>query len=270
MAKVTGPAVVYGLLEGVIAHLRQENPDRNIEWVIEEDLPIVRGDAKSSRMAGRRIEEGAAHAVLDDFTRAYAAGDINALMRLFTRDAINNRGGRDAIAYDYQSLFAGSEARSLALADLAWVPGRRITTVNARFLAEVKRPGQWRATRSRGDIRFDIGREDGQALYGFAVAEEREFFKLLVEKVSGVGPKMALNILSRLALPILRDAIIRGDVALLSQCPGVGKKTAERLVMELKDKVGNLALGPAATAGAPALSEAEVNCLIFPMLKKEC
>jgi Holliday junction DNA helicase RuvA len=83
-----------------------------------------------------------------------------------------------------------------------------------------------------------VFREDGQALYGFAIAEEREFFKLLVEKVSGVGPKMALNILSRLSLPILRDAIIRGDVALLSQCPGIGKKTAERLVMELKDKVG--------------------------------
>jgi Holliday junction DNA helicase RuvA len=96
-----------------------------------------------------------------------------------------------------------------------------------------------------------VFREDGQALYGFAVAEEREFFKLLVEKVSGVGPKMALNILSRLSLPILRDAIIRGDVALLSQCPGIGKKTAERLVMELKDKVGLEGAVPAATL-APA------------------
>ncbi|MFZ9604430.1 MAG: Holliday junction branch migration protein RuvA, partial [Opitutales bacterium] len=95
-----------------------------------------------------------------------------------------------------------------------------------------------------------VFREDGQALYGFAVAEEREFFKLLVEKVSGVGPKMALNILSRLALPILRDAIIRGDVALLSQCPGIGKKTAERLVMELKDKVGLEGPGAAPAAAA--------------------
>jgi Holliday junction DNA helicase RuvA len=93
-----------------------------------------------------------------------------------------------------------------------------------------------------------VFREDGQALYGFAIAEEREFFKLLVEKVSGVGPKMALNILSRLALPILRDAILRGDVALLSQCPGIGKKTAERLVMELKDKVGLDGAAPAAAA----------------------
>jgi len=99
-----------------------------------------------------------------------------------------------------------------------------------------------------------VFREDGQALYGFAVAEEREFFKLLVEKVSGVGPKMALNILSRLALPILRDAIIRGDVALLSQCPGVGKKTAERLVMELKDKVGLEGPGAAPAAAATIVS----------------
>jgi len=81
-------------------------------------------------------------------------------------------------------------------------------------------------------------REDGQALYGFAVSEERDFFRLLVEKVSGVGPKLALTILSRLSLPVLRDAITRGDVALLSQCPGIGKKTAERLVIELRDKVG--------------------------------
>ncbi|MFM7242008.1 MAG: Holliday junction branch migration protein RuvA [Opitutia bacterium] len=97
-----------------------------------------------------------------------------------------------------------------------------------------------------------VFREDGQALYGFAVAEEREFFKLLVEKVSGVGPKMALNILSRLSLPILRDAILRGDVALLSQCPGIGKKTAERLVMELKDKVGLEGSAPSVATLAPA------------------
>ena len=114
-----------------------------------------------------------------------------------------------------------------------------------------------------------VFREDGQALYGFAVAEEREFFKLLVEKVSGVGPKMALNILSRMALPILRDAIIRGDVALLSQCPGVGKKTAERLVMELKDKVGLDGPGatvvstlPSASAVAPTPASDAMAALI--------
>jgi Holliday junction DNA helicase RuvA len=113
-----------------------------------------------------------------------------------------------------------------------------------------------------------VFREDGQALYGFAIAEEREFFKLLVERVSGVGPKMALNILSRLSLPILRDAIIRGDVALLSQCPGIGKKTAERLVMELKDKVGLEAPGAVTMAAvasavvAPTPASDAVSALV--------
>ena len=74
-----------------------------------------------------------------------------------------------------------------------------------------------------------VFREDGQALYGFAVPEERDFFRLLVEKVSGVGPKLALTILSRLSLPVLRDAIIRSDVTLLSQCPGIGKKNRRTL-----------------------------------------
>ena len=111
-----------------------------------------------------------------------------------------------------------------------------------------------------------VFREDGQALYGFAAAEERDFFRLLVEKVSGVGPKMALNVLSRLSLPVLRDAIIRGDVALLSQCPGVGKKTAERLVMELKDKVGlegpGVVTPVAATAPAPSAASDAVAALV--------
>ncbi len=111
-----------------------------------------------------------------------------------------------------------------------------------------------------------VFREDGQALYGFAVAEERDFFRLLVEKVSGVGPKMALNILSRLALPILRDAIIRGDVALLAQCPGVGKKTAERLVVELKDKGGlegpGVVTTAAPSAAAPSAASDAVAALV--------
>ncbi len=83
-----------------------------------------------------------------------------------------------------------------------------------------------------------VYREDSQALYGFATAEERDFFRLLIEKVSGVGPKVAVSIMSKLSLPMLRGAIASGDVALLSKCPGIGKKTAERLIIELKDKVG--------------------------------
>jgi holliday junction DNA helicase RuvA len=83
-----------------------------------------------------------------------------------------------------------------------------------------------------------IYREDAQTLYGFASAEDRDFFRLLVEHVTGVGPKMGLSIMSRLSLASLRTAIQQGDVALLAKCPGIGKKTAERLVVELRSRVG--------------------------------
>ncbi len=92
-----------------------------------------------------------------------------------------------------------------------------------------------------------IYREDAQTLYGFASAEERDFFRLMVEKVTGVGPKMALSIMSRLSLPLLEGAIRAGDVTTLAKCQGIGRKTAERLVVELKSLVG----GPGA-AGTPA------------------
>jgi len=91
-----------------------------------------------------------------------------------------------------------------------------------------------------------VYREDSQTLYGFATAEERDFFRLLVEKVSGVGPKLALSVLSKLSLASLRGAIAAGDVALLSKCPGIGRKTAERLVIELRDKLTPVDLGSGA------------------------
>ena len=104
-------------------------------------------------------------------------------------------------------------------------------------------------------------REDGQSLYGFSTAEERDFFKLLVEKVSGIGPGTALKIFSRLSLPVLQTAIQNSDIAQLSQCPGIGKKTAERLVVELRDKIGVVKKSAASPvsgelAGIPAASEA--------------
>jgi Holliday junction DNA helicase RuvA len=90
-----------------------------------------------------------------------------------------------------------------------------------------------------------VYREDSAALYGFASREERDFFRLLVEKVSGIGPKIGIAILSRMSVELLRGAIANSDLALLAKCPGIGKKTAERLVIELKDKVG---LSPSSTA----------------------
>jgi len=81
-----------------------------------------------------------------------------------------------------------------------------------------------------------ILREDASELFGFIQAHERDFFDL-VTKVSGIGPRTALNLLSRVSTDTLQSAISSGDTALLSQCPGIGKKTAERLVVELRDKL---------------------------------
>jgi len=84
-----------------------------------------------------------------------------------------------------------------------------------------------------------IYREDSQTLYGFADPADRDFFRLMIEHVTGVGPKVALSIMSRLSLPMLQSAIRMGDVATLAKCPGIGKKTAERLIVELRAKVGS-------------------------------
>lgn len=87
-----------------------------------------------------------------------------------------------------------------------------------------------------------IYREDAQTLYGFATPQERDFFRMMIEHVTGVGPKLALTIMSKLSLPLLEGAIRAGDVNSLAKCPGIGKKTAERLVVELKSKVGGTGL----------------------------
>jgi len=99
-----------------------------------------------------------------------------------------------------------------------------------------------------------VYREDSQTLYGFSTEEERDFFRMLVEKVTGVGPKMALSVLSKLSLQTLKGAIAAGDVALLAKCPGIGKKTAERLVIELRDKLNPADLGTVSSSSASATS----------------
>jgi Holliday junction DNA helicase RuvA len=96
-------------------------------------------------------------------------------------------------------------------------------------------------------------REDAHILYGFMTASERDMFRLLVHTVSGIGPKIALNILSGINVASLRAAVANGDVKLLSQISGVGKKTAERIVVELKDKMGRASVWEAG-GGAHALS----------------
>src|SRR6266516_426408 len=83
-----------------------------------------------------------------------------------------------------------------------------------------------------------VVREDSHTLDGFMSAAERELFRLLINTVSGIGPKIALNILSGISVTAFRGAVANGDVKALSQVSGVGKKTAGRIVVELKDKIG--------------------------------
>ena len=109
-----------------------------------------------------------------------------------------------------------------------------------------------------------VFREDSQTLYGFATPGERDFFALVVEKVSGIGPKTAMALFSRLSLPVLTQAVATGDLALLSSCPGIGKKTAERLILDLRDKVGLSAphaTVPLSQTGQPAPASASADAV---------
>lgn len=85
-------------------------------------------------------------------------------------------------------------------------------------------------------------REDAQLLFGFTSDEERRAFELCTS-VSGVGPKLALALLSAMRPEVLAEAVVAGDVARLQRTPGVGKKTAERLIVELRDRFDKLGLG---------------------------
>jgi holliday junction DNA helicase RuvA len=93
-----------------------------------------------------------------------------------------------------------------------------------------------------------IVREDAHLLYGFGTEAERATFRQLL-KVSGVGPKVALAVLSGLSVNDLAAAVATQDTAMLVRVPGIGKKTAERLLLELKDKL--VAVLPTSAAGAP-------------------
>ncbi len=94
-------------------------------------------------------------------------------------------------------------------------------------------------------------REDALALFGFLTLAEQALFERLIS-VAGVGPKLAINVLSGIEAPDLVEALRTADVARLTRIPGVGKKTAERLVLELKDKMPALVAAIEAPAAAPA------------------
>ena len=110
-------------------------------------------------------------------------------------------------------------------------------------------------------------REDAHTLYGFMSAAEREMFRLLINTVSGIGPKIALNILSGINVAAFRGAVANGDVKALSQISGVGKKTAERIVVELKDKIGAAGAWEASSAQrALSPEDQRVNDAVLALL----
>jgi Holliday junction DNA helicase RuvA len=108
-------------------------------------------------------------------------------------------------------------------------------------------------------------REDAHILYGFMSAAERDLFRLLVEHVSGIGPKLALAVLSGMPVPAFKAAVVNGAVEEISRVKGVGKKTAERIVLELKDKVGVAAAWEAASS-KQAEGAAEINDAVLALI----
>jgi Holliday junction DNA helicase RuvA len=110
-------------------------------------------------------------------------------------------------------------------------------------------------------------REDAHTLYGFMTTAERDLFRLLVNHVSGIGPKLALSVLSGMSVNNFKTAVVNSDVASLSKISGVGKKTAERMVLELKDKVGVAAAWEAASAAhTPTAEQEQANEAVLALI----
>ena len=110
-------------------------------------------------------------------------------------------------------------------------------------------------------------REDAHILYGFMTSAERDLFRLLVNHVSGIGPKLALAVLSGMSVNNFKTAVVNSDVASLSRISGLGKKTAERIVLELKDKVGVAAAWEAASAAhAPSPKQGQANEAVLALI----
>jgi Holliday junction DNA helicase RuvA len=112
-----------------------------------------------------------------------------------------------------------------------------------------------------------VVREDAHLLYGFMSTAERDLFRLLVNNVSGIGPKTALDVLSGASVTMFKAAVVAGDAKGLSRIKGIGKKTAERIILELKDKVGVAAAWEAASAAhAPSADELRINDAVLALI----
>jgi Holliday junction DNA helicase RuvA len=110
-----------------------------------------------------------------------------------------------------------------------------------------------------------VVREDAHLLFGFLSSSERDLFRLLLQHVTGVGPKLALAVLSGMSVSQFKAAVVHHDIAALSKISGLGKKTAERIVLELKDRVGVAAVWEVAAAGRQDGS-AKVNDAVLALI----
>jgi Holliday junction DNA helicase RuvA len=110
-------------------------------------------------------------------------------------------------------------------------------------------------------------REDAHILYGFMTVPERDLFRLLVNNVSGIGPKLALAVLSGMSVTNFKTAVVNSDIGAISKISGLGKKTAERIVLELKDKLGVAAAWEVATAAnAPTPEQGQANEAVLALI----
>lgn len=112
-----------------------------------------------------------------------------------------------------------------------------------------------------------VVREDAHTLYGFATGAERDLFRLLLHHVNGVGPKIALAIVGGMPTEIFKAAVVAGDAAAISKISGVGKKTAERIILELRGRVGVAAEWEAASAAnAPGEGERAIHDAVLALI----
>jgi Holliday junction DNA helicase RuvA len=112
-------------------------------------------------------------------------------------------------------------------------------------------------------------RETAHTLYGFASEEERDVFLLLIDRVSGIGPAIAMAVLSGMPVSQFKTSIVQGDVTALSRIKGLGKKTAERIILELKDKVGVTETWQDAAAGQVSAPAADAELALIALGYKQ-
>ena len=112
-------------------------------------------------------------------------------------------------------------------------------------------------------------RETAHTLYGFATEEERDVFLMLIDRVSGIGPAIAMAVLSGLPVSRFKSCVVAGDVVELSRIKGLGKKTAERIILELKDKVGVTDTWQDAASGSVSVSAADAELALIALGYKQ-